>query len=482
MIQRSAGVLAPVFSLAGKYGIGNIGDGYRFVDMLAQAGQTYWQILPIGPVDVGNSPYQSFSAFAGNPLYIDPEQLQKQGLLLEEEVEALMHPNDGWVRYGTFNRREILHRAYMRCDMEKLQAFAAKNEELYAYAFFMAIRGHLEGEPLAHWGDRLRMREPIALESLRDELEEEIFYQLFLQMCFFEQWSALKRYANERNIRILGDMPIYVSANSADVWLHPACFLLDGEGRPLFGAGVPPDYFSRDGQLWGNPLYDYSHMKEEGYAWWAARIKKAFCLFDALRIDHFRGFDEFWAVPAGAATAAEGFWMKGPGMELVDVIKSNAAGQVIAEDLGLLTEGVKTLLKESGFPGMRVLQFAFDGMQPHDYQPHRFPENCVAYTGTHDNDTTMGWLGGLPPEVFSYVAEYLNLRGERDGYGAIKAVLSSRASLAIVPIQDYLQLGSSARVNTPSTIEGNWLWRMKEDVPGEVVKRMGRMAKIYERI
>lgn len=485
-MQRAAGVLLPVFSLPTPYGVGALGDTARaFIDFLQRARQSYWQLLPVGPTSAGDSPYQSFSTYAGNPYFIDLDTLIAQGLLTRAEVDAACAgAQSARVDYGYlyYTRLTLLRKAFARADRAPAEAFALEQGWARDYAMFMAIKGHFDGAPLWEWPADIRRREPDALAHYGAFLAEEVAFHLFLQQKFFEQWAALKRYANEHGVRIIGDVPIYVARDSADLWTEPGQFALDEDLAPTEVAGVPPDYFSSTGQLWGNPLYNWQRMAEDGYAWWKRRMTAAGRMFDVVRIDHFRGLESYWAVPAGAPTAASGHWVPGPGRALIDAIRP-CVQDVIAEDLGYLTDDVRALLAYSGFPGMKVLEFAFDAREPADYQPHRYPQNCVAYTGTHDNDTVAGWLKAAPHEAVAYAVSYLGLNSEEGRYrGMLRGILQSNAALAIAQMQDYLGLGSEARINTPSTLGGNWQWRL---LPGQLTdalaQDMAAMAARYDR-
>lgn len=467
-MKRSAGILLPVFSLPSEYGIGSLGKEARaFADFLHAAGQSWWQILPVGPTGMGNSPYTSVSTFAGNPQLIDLEVLAQDGLLTPEELASARVDAGESVEYeAVFRVREKLFRNAAQREWERneaaVRAFAEKMPWLKEYTLFQAAKAHFGGRAWYEWEDLpLRRHESAALEHWRRQLRDEVIYHTCVQYWFFTQWAALKSYANGLGIRIIGDVPIYVSLDSADVWSEREQFLLDGEGRPSKVAGVPPDYFSEDGQLWGNPLYNWETMRQDGFGWWIRRIEGAVRLFDAIRIDHFRGLESYWAVPADAKTAKTGQWEKGPGMDLLRVLTGWFHGTMyIAEDLGLLTDAVHELRNASGLPGMKVLEFAFSGPDnaylPHNYQPH-----CVCYTGTHDNDTAVGWFTHAASEEQAYAKIYL---GAEDAEGVRRALLragqGSVAELFIAQMQDYLGLGSESRINVPGVAEGNWRWRM----------------------
>lgn len=456
----------PIFSLPSPYGIGTLGKEARgFVDFLKEAGQSYWQILPLGHTGFGDSPYQSFSSFAGNPYFIDLDTLCDLGLLKKSELEP--HIASGDIDYAWLyeTRYPLFRRAFSRFDCEdaEFREFCRKNEEwLEDYALFMAIKDSESGRCFLDWEPSLRRREKAALEKVKKELKGDILFYKTLQFWFFSQWKDLKTYANRKGIKIIGDLPIYVSADSADVWANPEEFQVGKEGKPKRVAGTPPDAFSETGQLWGNPLYDWDKMKENGYTWWKKRLTASAELFDSVRIDHFRAFDEYYSIPADSDTAAKGKWCKGPGIEFFDALKKETENiDIIAEDLGLLTDSVLKLLEDCGFPGMAVLQFAFSPDSDSRYLPHNIGNNTVVYTGTHDNNTILGWFEQGDREEIEYCKQYLRLN-DSEGYnwGMIKAALSTPADTCILCMQDFIGLSSSARINTPSTNEGNWCWRI----------------------
>ena len=468
--MRSSGILMHISSLPSRYGIGTFGkEAYRFADFLKKAGQSYWQILPICPTSYGDSPYQSFSAFAINPYFIDLDMLADDGLLKPEEFDRIIWGNDASkVDYEIIynNRYNVLKKAYTRFK-KKLPAdyddFCAENSFwLDDYALFMALKDANKGIVWNAWEKGLKLRDKESIAKATEKYSNAIgFYKMQQYLCF-KQWSRLKEYVNSLGLKIIGDMPIYVSADSADVWSRPDQFLLDENGNPTEVAGCPPDAFSEDGQLWGNPLYDWARMEKEDFSWWCKRISFAFKVFDTLRIDHFRGFEAYYCIPYEAKTAIEGVWKKGPGMKLFNAIKKNCGDlPIIAEDLGYLTEDVRKLLKDSGFPGMKVLQFAFDSREESDYLPHSYDKNCVVYTGTHDNDTIMGWTKTAAPTDVEYARQYMHV-GENDGFNWImmKTAWASPADTAIMMMQDFMGLSSEARMNEPSTLGGNWQWRI----------------------
>lgn len=485
----------PVSSLPSPYGIGSFGaDAREWVDFLAQAGQIYWQVLPLSPTGYGDSPYQSVSAFAGNPYFIDLDTLEQQGLLEKKEYASLdWGENPRQVDYNKLyrHRERVLRKAYARFEASgspnELSNFQLRHKAwIDDYALFLAIKDKLEGKTWLEWPDDIRLRDPKAMERYRKELWEDIEHHIFVQYLFESQWLELKAYANGKGVYIIGDIPIYVAMDSADAWAHHELFYLDEKNLPIEVAGVPPDAFSADGQLWGNPLYRWDVMKkEDGYGWWKNRLRSSLTLYDMLRIDHFRGLESFYAVPHGAPTAAKGRWVKGPGIDFIRHIKySFPDAKIIAEDLGFLTEEVHALLKESGYPGMKVLQFAFDSREESDYLPHNYDKNCVVYTGTHDNDTILGWFDEANPADVQVAIDYLNIRDDREGNWAfIRAALASVANLAVVPMADYLSLDGQGRINTPSTVGGqNWKWRMR---PGaatpQLANKMKHLTLLYGR-
>lgn len=469
--QRSSGILLPVSSLPSKYGIGTMGkEAIRWIDFLHQSGQSYWQVLPLGPTSYGDSPYQSFSAFAGNPYFIDLETLIDQGLLHKDEVESVSWgKTKNNICYETLfkNRKSILIKAFSRFkDNKKLEIFRKSNTYwLEDYALYMSIKSSKNYISWLEWEDDIRMRDAKAIEKYKKDLKNDIDYYTFEQYMFFSQWTNIKKYAEEKNIGIIGDIPIYVALDSADVWSRKEIFQLDEKGFPIEVAGVPPDYFSEDGQLWGNPLYKWDILKKENYKWWIKRIESSLELYDVLRIDHFRGLESYYAVDYTSTTAKKGRWKTGPGIDFINQIKGDIVGaKIIAEDLGLLTEEVYKLLKDSGFPGMKVLQFAFDTSEESDYSPYSYNKNTVVYTGTHDNDTVRGWIKSAPEQSIKRAMEYMNCSGKRNiSMAFIRLAMQTASNLCVVPMQDWLNLSSKARINTPATVGGtNWQWRMKQ--------------------
>lgn len=491
--MRTSGVLMPISSIPSPYGIGTMGKQARkFVDFLVKGGQKYWQILPICPTSYGDSPYQSFSSFAGNPYFIDLEYLCKDKLLTKKECESFQWgSNPKYVDYGIMyeSRYALLRKVYARFTKKEPQDFEkfCENEKQWLddYALFMALKDANGGQAWSNWDKSLRLREKKAMEEATEKYSEEIRFYKMLQYLFYQQWNELKAYANEAGIEIIGDVPIYVAGDSADVWANPEQFYLDENLNPIEVAGCPPDAFSDDGQLWGNPLFRWDVMKKDGYTWWTRRIKAMSELYDIIRIDHFRGFDSFYAIPAKDDTAKNGQWKQGPGMDLFcELEKKLGKLPIIVEDLGFLTPSVHKLLKDSGFPGMKVIQFAFDSREESDYLPHTYTNHCVVYTGTHDNDTVMGWMKTAPKASVKYAKEYLNLTKE-EGYnwGMMRAAWSSVADMAIVPMQDILGLGSEARINTPSTLGNNWKWRaIPEQIDTKVAKKLYHYMQMYGRV
>ena len=470
-MDRSSGILMHLTSLPSEYGIGNMGrEAYRFVDFLKAAKQTYWQILPINPPGYGDSPYQAFSTFAGNPYLIDPEQLVSHGWLDPAALES--------VRWGTRadevdfqamyqNRLCVLRQAWTAFRVQPPEDFAEFVRQnaawLDEYALFMAVKAHFGDGPWTSWPDDIRLHQPQAIARWREELAGEVEFQQFLQYCFYTQWRRLRAYARSQGVRIIGDIPIYVPLDSADVWAHPENFQLTRTRRPRVVAGCPPDGFNASGQYWGNPIYDWDHMEQTGFAWWIERLRAAGESFDVVRIDHFRGIESYWSIPAQNKTARRGAWIQGPGMKLVRAIQNGCPDtDFIAEDLGFLTPEVRALVKKSGFPGMKVLEFAFDPREPSNYLPHKYGTNCICYTGTHDNETLRQWCEAASPEVDAYARRYLKIKKTDDLADAIiQAGMQSKAALFVAQMQDYLRLGASARMNEPGRLlVSNWRWRM----------------------
>lgn len=486
--MRACGILMPVFSLPGPFGIGTLGkEAYAFVDFLANAKQTYWQILPIGPTGYGDSPYQSFSAFAGNPYFIDYRILARQGFLTEEELPAAQPV--GPIDYGALYTRcpQVLAKAAARLlavPTPDYEAFCAEQSFwLEDYALFMAIKAEQGQAGLADWPDDLRTRRPETLAAARQRLAAQCGYYKAVQFFFYDQWTALKSYANGKGVRLVGDIPIYVSPDSSDLWTRPELFQTDGQGRLTQVAGCPPDAFAADGQLWGNPLYDWPKHQTEGFAWWKRRMRHATSIYDVVRIDHFRGFESYYSIPAGSTTAQGGHWEKGPDRAFIDAMhEALGQGGIIAEDLGYLTPEVKAMLAASGYPGMKIMQFAFDSRESGNYLPHTYPRNSVVYTGTHDNVTTAGWLENASPEDVAYACRYLRCRPEDLAEAMICACLASVSDMAVIPLADWLHLGAEARINTPSTQGANWQWRLTQPLTGELAGHIAQLTALYERV
>ena len=500
-MKRASGILLPVFSLPSEHGIGCFSkEAYQFVDMLKKAGQSYWQILPLGPTGYGDSPYQSFSTFAGNPYFIDLAALAGEGLLTDAESrEYDSEEQDESIDYEKIykTRFKVLKKAHERFrdrmasghhEREAYEKFVSENDFwLDDYSLYMAVKDKNNGVSWNEWDAPLKNREEEALSEAREELAEEISFYKFQQYEFDRQWKKLHSYANEQGVKIIGDIPIYVAFDSADTWAAPQMFQFDENNEPEGVAGCPPDAFSATGQLWGNPLYDWEYHKKTGYEWWIRRIEHCLKLYDVVRIDHFRGFDEYYSIPYGETTAINGQWLPGPGMDLFRAIEEKLGRpEIIAEDLGFLTPSVLKLLKDSGFPGMKVLQFAFDARESSNYLPHTYPENCVVYTGTHDNDTTRGWYHAVGKCARDFAKEYMcKPRLDEDSLAEdfICLAMGSVADLCVIPMQDYLGLGSEARINIPSTLGGNWLWRMKKgQFDEETAAEIYRVTKLYGRI
>ena len=495
MSMRKSGVLSPIASLPGKYGIGSFSKyAYQFVDQLKEAGQSYWQILPLGPTGYGDSPYQSFSTYAGNPYFIDLEALIAEGLLKKTECDSCdFGKNARYIDYEKLylSRFKVLHIAYERSGIsrkKKFKEFIRENAYwLDDYALYMAVKNHFGGASFIEWDEDIRVRKPETLTEYRKKFAKEIEFYQFQQYKFTEQWTKLKKYANDQGIKIIGDIPIYVAFDSADTWAAPKLFQFDKDHMPIAVAGCPPDAFSATGQLWGNPLYDWTYHKKTGYEWWIKRIGYCFKLYDVVRVDHFRGFDEYYAIPYGHKTAEKGKWKKGPGIGIFKALAAKLGkADIIAEDLGFLTPSVIKLVKDTGYPGMKVLQFAFDSREESDYLPHNYTQNCVVYTGTHDNNTTCGWYDELSRPDKKLSVAYLNNFNtplKEISWDFIRLAQSSVAKLCIIPIQDYLCMGSEARINTPSSLGDNWKWRMSEkDINRKLLKRVFEMTRLYGRL
>lgn len=492
-MKRSSGILMHISSLPGNFGIGTLGkEAYKFVDFLKNSGQSYWQILPLGHTSYGDSPYQCFSAFAGNPYFIDFDLLEEENLLLKEDYINIDYGNDeNKIDYGKiyYERKNILKKAYKNFLNKNQQLFTKFKEENYFwledYSLYMAIKEEFNLKSWQQWDEDIRIRKKYVLSYYKVKLKDEINYWAFVQFKFFEQWNNLKVYANKKGIKIIGDIPIYVAEDGSDIWANPKMFNLDENLKPKVVAGCPPDAFAKTGQLWGNPIYNWTYLESNAYKWWVLRIKESFKLYDVVRIDHFRGFESYWEVPYGDKTAEFGRWVKGPGIKLFNTIKDKLGNlNIIAEDLGFLTQEVIDFKDETGYPGMKVLQFAF-GSYNSGYMPHNYEKNSVAYTGTHDNDTIKGWIDKeRSSEIFKQAKEYLGLN-EEEGYnfGFIRGVFSSVSDLVIIPLQDFLNLGTEARINIPSTLGGNWTWRVdRKLLTEELEKKIYKITELYGRL
>ena len=501
-MKRASGILMPVFSLPGKWGVGTLSSEAReFILKLERAGQSYWQVLPLGPTGYGDSPYQLVSSFAGNPYLIDLEELANEGLLDRAELDnANWGTNPEYVDYGKLweNKEHFLYKAYKKfCEIassDKKNEYELKKDKLLdetkQYCLYSAIKKANEYKAWTDWDEDLKLGREEALERYKRELSDDIEFRLWVQVRFLDQWKSLKEFAHAHHVEIIGDIPIYAAFDSADAWASPSLFWFDEHSNPKAVAGCPPDYFSPDGQLWGNPLYNWEHHKQTGYRWWIDRLEFALTLYDYVRIDHFRGFDEYYSIPAGDTTARNGRWEKGPGMDIFDCLKEHFAGRyeslpIIAEDLGLLTDSVKELLKKSGFPGMRVIEFAFDSDSANLYLPHNYNRNTVVYTGTHDNCPLAGWIATMSDYardrmIFYQGSEYTPK--EKLYLDCIRTALSSIADTAIIPMQDLLGLGKEARLNTPGSLGDNWQWRLKKgQFTDELADYLNKLSRMYSR-
>jgi 4-alpha-glucanotransferase len=492
LTSRKSGILLHPTSLPGTGGIGSLGaEARRFVDFLHSAGQSLWQVLPLGPTAYGNSPYSCYSAFAGNPLLIDLETMAAEGDISRNDLQVEL-PDDR-VDFPRVERHkfEVLRRAAAsflagadRSRMNEFRHFCDANPWLHDYALFMAVKGACSGKSWCSWPEGIARRRPESVEEYSRQLGPAVDEQKYIQWQFFRQWKSIKHYANTNGIETIGDLPIFVAYDSADVWANPQLFHLDERGRPAVVAGVPPDYFSETGQLWGNPLYDWEAIAFHDYRWWIERVKSALELYDVIRVDHFRGFEAYWEVPATEKTAQQGRWVKGPGAALFNaLIDTLGALPIIAEDLGVITPDVEALRDRFGFPGMKILQFAFGSGPSNPYLPHNHVREAVVYTGTHDNDTTAGWFGGLAAREKKLVLDYLNTDGKDISWDLIRTAISSVASIAVIPLQDVLALGNTARMNVPGTPAGNWSWRFASDSLSEQhAARLYELTEIYGRL
>lgn len=481
--MRRSGILMHISSLPGPGGIGSLGkEAYAFADFLKASGMAVWQVLPLGPTGYGESPYQSSSVFAGNPMLISCAALREAGLVAYDDGEEFTPDDPERVDYPAVreSKEKLLRRCFAQSEgklQKELAAFRRENPWVEDFALFTALKARYGGVMWTKWPDReVRRRQPAALERCRRELDGEIRYHLFCQYLFFRQWFALKRYCNGLGIRLFGDMPIYVAEDSADTWTHPEAFQLDGEGVPKRVAGVPPDFFSADGQLWGNPLYRWLSLRLHGYGWWVERMAAMAKMYDIVRIDHFIGFANYYSVPQGAPNARTGKWIIGPGKSLFRILERKIPGlNIVAEDLGCVNDRVRRLLTAVGYPGMRVLSFGFGGGEDNPHLPANYVTNSVVYTGTHDNDTVRGWIDTADDAALAQARQLLGFDKPEDGPGAfVHAMLASRADTAMIPMQDVLGLGGWARMNRPGTIGNNWLWRM---APGAATPELAQRLR-----
>ncbi len=488
--MRNCGTLLHISSLPGDYGIGCFGEGaYSFVDFLKRSGQNLWQILPLGITGFGDSPYQSFSSFAGNPYFIDPEQLYKDGLADKDSLESEKVKADR-VDYGRLYRERyiFLRRSIERFDKDNADyiEFCVKNAWwLDSFAVFMTLKKIAGSKGLSEWDKEYRLRDKTALEEVENRYPDEISFWKINQYYFFKQWNKLREYANASGVRIIGDIPIYVAADSADVWENPGLFMVDAELEPKLMSGCPPDAFNSDGQLWGNPVYDWEAMRMDGYAWWKKRLAMTAKLYDIVRIDHFRGFCAYYTIEAGERTAKRGRWLEGPGIEFIEAVKSSIGSTgIIAEDLGFIDEPVRELLHKCNFPGMKILEFGFDGKAENEYLPHNYTRNCFAYTGTHDNDTFMSFYLKSDAKTKRYIRDYFNIDSSKDVcYGAVRTLFASCADNVVIPLQDYIGIADTGRMNTPSQVGGNWEWRTSmAELNDKLAERIYELAALYGRV
>ncbi len=494
--DRAAGILLHPTSLPGKFGIGDLGtEAYNFVNFLESAGQTLWQVFPLGPTGYGDSPYQCFSAFAGNPNLISPEKLKENDLLTEKDVSNPPNSDPHRVNFGEVikYKKEILNKAFEKFKAggsltdKKFKKFCEENSAwLEDYAFFMAAKDYHGGGLWTEWDNGLVKRSKKSLEAWSKKLSDSINYHKFVQFVFFKQWKNLKEYANSKGIKIIGDMPIFIAYDSADLWAHKELFTVDEKGKLTFVAGVPPDYFSATGQLWGNPLYRWDEMGKDDFLWWRLRMKQILNLVDIIRIDHFRGFDAYWEIPGGAPTAEKGRWVKAPGEKFFETLKKhNGALPIIAEDLGVITKSVEKLRDTFNFPGMKILQFAFGSDMERKFLPHNYNPNCLVYTGSHDNDTTTAYFEkekNNGNDIFQHAQQYLDYFGDDITGALIRTAYASVADLVIIPMQDILRLGGEARMNFPGKPSGNWQWRFTWDqVNHDIAGHYKYLSELYER-
>jgi 4-alpha-glucanotransferase len=496
-IRRSAGILLHPTSLPGKYGIGDLGnEAYEFIDFLVDAGQSLWQVLPLGPTGYGDSPYQCFSAFAGSPLLISPDKLIEEGLLKEDDVNdiRIWPPND--VDFGEVipYKTSLLEKAFENFQNSGKNIYSefkpfieANNDWLEDFALFMSVKNHHNGIIWSDWSKDIATRSKGAVNKWKDKLKHSYEYQIFVQAVFDKQWKELKKYANENDIMIMGDLPIFIAYDSSDLWANKELFSVDNEGRLETVAGVPPDYFSETGQLWGNPLYKWDKMEENNFLWWQKRMTKMYEIVDIVRIDHFRGFEAYWEIPGDAKTAINGEWIKAPGYKLFNTLKEKFGDlPIVAEDLGVITKEVEELRDTFEFPGMKILQFAFGDEMEEKFLPHNHIQNCVVYTGSHDNDTTRSFFEKEKEKgsgIYEWAQYYMNYYGEEMTLAAIKTAYASVANIVFIPLQDILNLGNEARMNFPSTLGGNWTWRYtKEQITKKLIEDYRHMSKIYGRL
>lgn len=495
-MKRASGILMHITSLPQEEGIGTFGKrAYEFVDFLKAADQRYWQILPLGPVGYGNSPYQAFSAFAGNPYMIDLEKLVEEGLLAEDENIILdkIGNDTNKVDFDKIIPLKLkkLYKAYSNSlenpkIVKEIELFSDENKDwLEDYSLFMAIKEEYDNVSWVEWDKSIKCRDKSTLQRYKNKLQDKIAFWKFVQYEFFKQWYELKAYANELGIKIIGDIPIYVSSDSSDTWARPELFKLNEDYEPITVAGCPPDAFTEDGQLWGNPIYDWEYLEKTHYRWWVERMKQNAKLYDMIRIDHFRGFESFWEVPFGEATARNGKWTKGPGIKLFDAINKELGDvAIIAEDLGFITDEVIELREKTGYPGMKIMEFAFDPKGESEYLPHNCDKKSVAYIGTHDNETIVGWMQDpINKKSLNFAKRYLRLT-KKEGYswGFIRGLWASPSELAIAQMQDILGLDNSARMNIPSTVGDNWNWRMQKDAINDgIINKLKKLTKLYGR-
>lgn len=496
-IQRSAGIICHPTSFPNKFGIGDLGpEAFHFLEFMESCGQTLWQVFPLGPTGYGDSPYQCFSAFAGNPLLISPELLLQDELLTWAQVESDEKHNPYSIDFGPVieSKYKLLRTAYeafkvqtehsYRKDLEK---FKKENDFwLDDYSLFMAVKAYHGGALWTTWDEDIALRKNGAIKKWKEKLSDDINYQVFLQYVFSRQWHAVRKFANQKNIKIIGDLPIFIAYDSSDLWANKELFTVSETGKLISVAGVPPDYFSATGQLWGNPLYRWDKMQEDDFHWWRNRISKLMDIVDIIRIDHFRGFEAFWEIPGDAETAINGRWVKAPGKELFTSIRKHLGDvPILAEDLGVITKGVEALRDEFDFPGMKILQFAFGTGMEKKFLPHNFVKNCVVHTGSHDNDTTRGYFENAKHEkndIYSFTQQYLNYYGDNICFELIRAAYASAANITVIPMQDVLNLGNEARMNFPGRLGGNWGWRFTWNQIGkELPETYRKMCELYER-